>query len=114
MSGHIYATLCYLTLICRRVGFQEAEQTLKAVLPPSVEALHARWEVVDRPLAAPTWDFMWTGPSEGGRERQFIQRAVLLEDPELPELKAYSSESVYVADGALKVTNVWAAGLHKC
>ena len=72
-------------------------------LPPNVESLSQRWEVIEKPCTAPTWDFMWNGLGEESREKQFVQQSFLAGGNEIPTTRRYDSEQVYVADSALKV-----------
>lgn len=93
-----------LTVVHRRVGLVQAEQPDGLTLPNSVDALHERWDVVEKPMVAPSWDFLWTGPSEEGREKQMFHQAFVMEGSEVPDFRQYPAEAVYVADTALKVS----------
>ena len=81
----------------------QEETPITAVLPLHANGLLQKWDVVEKVDAAVSWDFMWNGAAEEGRERQFIQRAFLVGGNEIPATKKYLSEAVYVADAALKV-----------
>ena len=88
----------------RRVGFSEPEKTTATPLPATVHELCQRYEVVERPLLAPTWDFVWNYAAEEGREKQLAQQAFVTSGATVPDMKGYSKESVHVADAALKMT----------
>ena len=75
-----------------------------ATLPSTIELLDQRWDIVEKAPMAPTWDFMWNGPGEEGREKQFVQQAFLTGGNSIPVIRRYLSEAMYVADSALKVT----------
>lgn len=87
----------------RRVGFLETEIPVTAALPTTPAALTEKWDVIEKAPIAPTWDFMWNGTAEEGREKQLIQQAFTIRGNEIPATRAYPVESVYVADSALKV-----------
>lgn len=93
-------------MVHRRVGLVQAEQPDGQIILNSVDALHERWDVVEKPVVAPSWDFLWTGPSEEGREKQMLHNAFVMEGSEIPDFRQYPTEAVYVADTALKVNVV--------
>ena len=72
-------------------------------LPSTVSALLRAWDVVEKPSVETTWDFMWTGAAEEGREKQFLQYALVASIPTLPSTRPYPSERISVAEGALKM-----------
>ena len=73
------------------------------MLPASLDVLDKKFEIVEKPLAAPSFDFMWSGVAEDGREKQLEQQAFILGGNELPAANEYPSEDIFVADAALKV-----------
>ncbi|KAJ3559601.1 hypothetical protein NM688_g245 [Phlebia brevispora] len=87
-----------------RVGFLQEELPITAALPSTADALCNKWDVVEKSLTSTMWDFMWNGTAEEGREKQFVQQAFLTCGNEIPLTKKYPSESIYVADAALKMT----------
>ncbi len=87
----------------RRVGFLETEQPVNVALPHTVAALEEGWEIKEQVPTAPSWDFMWNGAAEEGREKQVAQQSFVLGGNQLPPSRSYPSESIYVADIALKV-----------
>lgn len=72
-------------------------------IPISIDALQDKWQVVEKPATTPSWDFVWTGPSEEGREKQLSQQSFVLGGNELPDTRQYTSDNIYVAGAALKV-----------
>ena len=102
--------LCYISYLladislCRRIGFSEPEQIVNTVLSKTVAEFEEEWDITEKGQAAPTWDFMWTMPSEEAREKQFLQNALLADTSDMPPMRAYPSEQVYVADATLKVS----------
>lgn len=81
------------------------------MLPASLDALDG-WEVVEKPLTAPSWDFMWSGVAEEGREKQLIQQSFVLGGNELPPANEYPSEDIFVADAVLKVRDCFRTWHH--
>ena len=81
----------------------ETEKSPTAILPLSVAALEDHWDIIEKSATAPSWDLVWTGSSEEGREKQISQQAFILGGNELPDLRQYATDNVYVADSALKV-----------
>jgi oxalate---CoA ligase len=81
----------------------ETTQPNTAVLPSSLDAFAARWEIVEKSLVAPSWDFMWSGSAEEGREKQLVQEPFILNAHDIPESVLYTSDNIFVADAALKV-----------
>lgn len=63
-----------------------------------------QWEVVEKPLVAPTWDFMWNYAAEEGREKQLAQQSFVSSYTAIPEARAYPHEHIYIGDAALKMT----------
>ncbi|KAL6299663.1 hypothetical protein BKA93DRAFT_741989 [Sparassis latifolia] len=86
-----------------RVGFVEQSSDVQIALPATVEQVETTWEVVDKRLPAPAWDFMWNVVAEEGREKQFAQQAFLTKMNEVPPVNDYPLEYTYVADSALKM-----------
>ena len=93
-----------LILRRRRIGFVETERTITAPLPSSIKGLED-WEIVEKPVTAPTWDFMWTVASEEAREKQFLYQALLTDMNDLPPIRTHPSEEIHVAEAAVKVSN---------
>ena len=89
-----------------RVGFLQTELPVTASLPSTVDALAQQWEVVEKPSTAPTWDFVWNGTAEEGREKQLVQQAFVASGNEVPPTRVYPLENIHVADAALKVRDV--------
>lgn len=75
------------------------------VLPLTAAELYKEWDVIETLPTAPTWETMWNGTAEEGREKHFLQQAFLMGGNEIPATKkhSHSSDMIYVADAALKV-----------
>ncbi|KAI0344000.1 hypothetical protein BDW22DRAFT_1355246 [Trametopsis cervina] len=93
-----------------RVGFLETQHQQPSVaLPSTVSALLSAFEVVEKPVTTPTYDFMWNGAAEEGREKLFVQHAFVLPvsstvtSTPIPPTWSYPSERAYVADAAVKM-----------
>ncbi|GJE87719.1 hypothetical protein PsYK624_038020 [Phanerochaete sordida] len=104
LVAHVKFLRAHIDKNALRVGFVETEKPLTVVLPASFEAMAAKWEVVEKPLTAPTWDFVWSGVAEEGREKQLSQQCFVLGGNELPPSEDYPTEDMFVADAALKMT----------
>ena len=88
----------------RRVGFHEPEHKDRIALPASVEQLEQIYEIIDKPVAGPSFGFIWDVVAEEGREKHFAQQAFHSGMESMPHVPGYPSEEVYVADAALKMT----------
>lgn len=99
----------FCSLDCRRVGFAEAtEQPLTATLPNSVDSITKLWDVVEKPRAEPSFDYLWNTAAEEGREKLFARDPFVLGGNELPpDLNQYAYEKLYTADAALKVSRLF-------
>ncbi|KAF9821815.1 hypothetical protein IEO21_00245 [Rhodonia placenta] len=86
-----------------RVGFLEVDESIRTTLPSTVEELHATMDVIEKPLTAPTWDFVWSGGAEEGREKQLAQHPFLNDLSEIPIAADHFVEELYVADAAVKM-----------
>ncbi|KZT06305.1 uncharacterized protein LAESUDRAFT_726133 [Laetiporus sulphureus 93-53] len=86
-----------------RVGFLQMEKESTIVLPGTIDQLESSWNIIEKPPIAPKWDFIWTGVAEEGREKQFVQQAFTMDANEIPPTQCQHSESVYVAEAALKM-----------
>ena len=78
---------------------------MAAFLPSSAAILEEQWDIVEKAPTVPTWDFVWNGAAEEGREKQFVQQAFVLSGNEIPAARLYPSEEIYVADSAIKVAS---------
>lgn len=88
----------------RRVGFQEPEEKGRIALLVSPENIDELYEVSDKLVTAPPYDFIWNVVAEEGREKHFNQQAFVRDIDDMPHAPGYASEDVYVADSALKMT----------
>ena len=95
-----------LTVHFSRVGFLQTELPVTASLPVTADALCQQWDIVEKVPSAPTWDFIWNGTAEEGREKQFVQQAFVASGNEVPTPRSYTSERIHVADAALKVNHL--------
>lgn len=89
---------------------ESEEAQLSIALPASVSDLMAQLNVIEKPVLAPTYDFMWNNAAEEGREKLLMhQPFVVSASSELRlsqavEMHAYPYERAYVGDAALKMT----------
>ncbi|EKM60813.1 uncharacterized protein PHACADRAFT_179990 [Phanerochaete carnosa HHB-10118-sp] len=104
LVAHIKFLRSHIDKNALRVGFVETEKPLAAVLPASLDIFSTKWEVVEKPTTSASWDFMWSGVAEEGREKQLMQQSFVLGGNELPQSDEYPSENMFVADTALKMT----------
>ena len=81
----------------------EVDAGHKINLPASIEDISQHFDVVEKVQVAPPWDFMWSVVAEEAREKLFAQHAFTAEVGEMPPAPSYDSESLYVADSAVKV-----------
>ncbi|KAH8100488.1 hypothetical protein BXZ70DRAFT_937413 [Cristinia sonorae] len=86
-----------------RIGFFETEPTSTINLPSTISQLQKSWTVVEKAQTAPTYDFMWTHPSEEAREKAFLHHAFLVDAHELPPFHSYPTEVIHVADATVKM-----------
>ncbi|KZT74913.1 hypothetical protein DAEQUDRAFT_720101 [Daedalea quercina L-15889] len=86
-----------------RVGFMELSHDADFALPRDVYRLYSLWEVQEKPAVAPLFDFVWSGSAEEGREKQLAQHAFAADIQDIPPVVEYSSDSMYVADSAMKM-----------
>lgn len=86
-----------------RVGFHEPEEKGRVTLPISMAQLDQFYEVTDKPVTAPPYDFIWNVAAEEGREKHFVHQALVHDIEDMPD-HGYPSEDVYVADSAMKMT----------
>lgn len=87
----------------RRVGFVDLSRDADFILPCDVHQLNSLWEVQEKPIIAPQFDFVWSLSAEEGREKQLAQHAFTTNLPEIPSITEYPSETLFVADSAMKV-----------
>lgn len=72
-------------------------------LPKSVEALHEACEVIERASQVPTWDFVWQGLLDEGREQSMLAHPFLSDVEDVPTVYDSSSDAIHVAESAIKV-----------
>lgn len=89
--------------VYRRVGFVELSRDADFTLPCDVNRLNSRWEVQEKSIVAPQFDFVWSLSAEEGREKQLAQHAFTTNLPEMPPVAEYSEKALFVADSAMKV-----------
>lgn len=71
-------------------------------------------DVIEKSLTAPTWDFVWSGGAEEGREKQLAQHPFLNDLSEIPIAADHSVEELYVADAAVKVRVLFSCMRDQC
>ncbi|KAH9835845.1 uncharacterized protein C8Q71DRAFT_99456 [Rhodofomes roseus] len=86
-----------------RVGFVELSRDATFALPCDVEHLTSLWEIQEKPIASPLFDFVWSGSAEEGREKQLALHAFTTDLREMPRVVEYSSDNLFVADTAMKM-----------
>lgn len=62
-----------------------------------------KWSISERKDGQGTWDFLWNGAAEEGREKQALEEAFVLEidDAVIP---AKDTHHITVAESAMKVS----------
>ncbi|KAI0786110.1 hypothetical protein C8Q75DRAFT_304194 [Abortiporus biennis] len=103
MIAHVKFLRNHIDKNAIRVGYLEDESSIAVTLPATVEAFERTWEITEKPITAPTWDFLWTFPSEESREKGFAHQAFLRDSTDFPEMQTYAENIVQVADTALKM-----------
>ncbi|KAF4572584.1 hypothetical protein EYR36_007092 [Pleurotus pulmonarius] len=83
-----------------RVGFTNT--TNSTIIPRSVDELLEGWDVVEPAVTSTTYDFMWKGDAEEGREKALYQQAFCKRNM-LPLAPEERSEAAFVAEAALKM-----------
>ena len=82
------------------------------VLPSDISELATRFDVIEKPVSVPMYDFMWSYVAEEGREKLLVQQAFALPISSaalariMPQTPAYPCERAHVGDVALKMTLV--------
>ncbi|KAG6891388.1 hypothetical protein C0992_007611 [Termitomyces sp. T32_za158] len=87
-----------------RVGFAQPKESAGTTLSASVDLLLAEYDIVESTLNAPSWDFVWNAAVEEGREKQMLCQPFLKTPEEMPPVLEAPSETVSLAESALKVT----------
>ncbi|TFK36810.1 hypothetical protein BDQ12DRAFT_633054 [Crucibulum laeve] len=86
-----------------RVGFAEPAETTGIIIPRSVGQLVRGFDVIEGAPAVPVFDFMWNATVEEGREKR-LQRLPFTQYPrECAHTQCSESETVAVAEAALKM-----------
>ncbi|KAI0706049.1 hypothetical protein BC835DRAFT_1311874 [Cytidiella melzeri] len=111
LAAHITFLREHVDKNALRVGFVGSEEDLPSIaLPCSISALTAQFDVIEKPMLAPTYDFMWNNAAEEGREKLLVQHPFVLSVSsaggiqQALQARAYSFERAYVGDAALKMT----------
>ena len=84
------------------------QDSQKVELPATLEDIKQHYDIIEKVPSAPPWDFMWSVVAEEAREKLFAQHAFTAEVGEMPPALSYDSESLYVADSAVKVRFLFA------
>ncbi|KAJ8517040.1 hypothetical protein ONZ45_g5742 [Pleurotus djamor] len=72
LPNHIEVLRKHIDKNALRVGF--TTETSSITLPENVEDLLSMFEVTEQPVAATSWDFVWKGDAEEGREKALAQQ----------------------------------------
>lgn len=99
--------LCY-----SRVGISIEDEKDNFELPADIREMNDKWVISERKDGLTTWDFLWNGSAEEGREKQALDEAFVLEidDAVTP---AKDNEYLTVAESAMKVS-VWTFSTLRC
>ncbi|KZT22146.1 hypothetical protein NEOLEDRAFT_1138493 [Neolentinus lepideus HHB14362 ss-1] len=86
-----------------RVGFEQSSKGELVLLPASLELLQQNYDVVDKPINEPAWDFVWNTAGEEGREKNMARQPYVMD----PEVSFWATEdlpeTVHLAESALKI-----------
>ncbi len=87
---------------CSRVGILIEDEKENFELPADVLDIADKWVITDRKDTQCSWDFLWNGSAEEGREKQALEEAFVLEldDAIIPPKDV---GLVNVAESAMKV-----------
>ena len=90
-------------LIYSRVGISLEDEKDNFELPADIREMNDKWVISERKDGLTTWDFLWNGSAEEGREKQALDEAFVLEidDAVTP---AKENEYLTVAESAMKAS----------
>ncbi|RPD63262.1 hypothetical protein L227DRAFT_544094 [Lentinus tigrinus ALCF2SS1-6] len=103
LAAHVKFLRKHIDKNAIRVGFVEVKDIQKVDLPASIEDIEQYYDVVEKVPNAPAWDFMWTVVAEEAREKQFAHCAFTADVGDMPPSASYDSDSLQVADTAVKM-----------
>jgi hypothetical protein len=79
------------------------EEKGKNIIPATMEELFDQFDVVEGPIGAPTWDFMWNAIVDDSREKRALVHAFTTRPDDLVLGTENASDGVLLAESALKV-----------
>ncbi|KAG9223138.1 hypothetical protein PLEOSDRAFT_155121 [Pleurotus ostreatus PC15] len=100
LPKHIEFLRSHIDKNALRVGFTNTTNSI--IIPQSVDELLDGWDVVGPPVTSTTYDFMWKGDAEEGREKALYQQG-FCKGSILPSTPEERSEATFVAEAALKM-----------
>lgn len=100
LPKHIEFLRSHIDKNALRVGFTNTTNSI--IIPQSVDELLDGWDVLEPPVTSTTYDFMWKGDAEEGREKALYQQA-FCKGSVLPSTSEERSEVAFVAEAALKM-----------
>lgn len=88
----------------RRVGYAQPQENSNAelIIPNTVDNLLDGFDVIEVATTVPTWDFMWNGVVEEGREKRLTSQPFLDTLGDLGETPV--DDALAIAESALKVS----------
>ncbi|KAK0478540.1 hypothetical protein IW261DRAFT_1551813 [Armillaria novae-zelandiae] len=86
-----------------RVGYAQPQENSNAelIIPNTVDVLLASFDVIEAATTGPTWDFMWNGVVEEGREKRLTSQPFLDTLGDLCETLV--DDALAIAESALKI-----------
>ncbi|PFH54764.1 hypothetical protein AMATHDRAFT_52646 [Amanita thiersii Skay4041] len=87
-----------------RVGFAQLPESPTWAIPSSVEAVIAKYSVHESIPSTSPWDFMWNATVEEGREKRLMRQPFTRYPEEIPTSTHSATDSIAVAEAALKMT----------
>ncbi|KAK0198496.1 hypothetical protein F5146DRAFT_1158718 [Armillaria mellea] len=96
----------------RRVGYAQPQENSIAelIIPNTVDDLLAGFDVIEAATTGPTWDFMWNGVVEEGREKRLTSQPFLDTLGDLGETPV--DDALAIAESALKANCTCSAEEH--
>ncbi|KAF5355772.1 hypothetical protein D9756_004049 [Leucocoprinus leucothites] len=104
LSAHIEFLRKHIDKNALRVGYGHARESGNVIIPSTVEDLLGGFEVATTEGPGLTWDFMWNANVEEGREKGLMRQAFNQTLEVIPSTTELTSNSVVLAEAALKMT----------
>lgn len=86
-----------------RVGYAQPQENSNAelIIPNTVDDISAAFDVIEAATTGPTWDFMWNGVVEEGKEKRLTSQPFLYTLSDLGETPI--DDALAIAESALKI-----------